>query len=87
MPSSQLPSVSPGLVCCNLADGLSCGTVLLAYDTLLTLSIELEYIWRKKFKLGTLLYLLARYAAILYFVVFTVVFFLDDPSFRVCFFP
>jgi Family of unknown function (DUF6533) len=87
MPPSQLPSVSPGLMCCNLADGLSLGTVLLAYDTLLTLSIELEYIWGKKFKLGTLLYLLARYTTILYLVLLPVVIVLDVPSLRVCFLP
>jgi Family of unknown function (DUF6533) len=74
-------------MCCNLADGLSLETVLFAYDTLLTLSIELEYIWGKKFKLGTLLYLLARYAAILDLMLVEVVLFLDVPSFRVCFFP
>jgi Family of unknown function (DUF6533) len=87
MPSPQLPLVSPELVYCNLADGLSLGTVLLAYDTLLTLSIELEYIWMKKFKLGTLLYLLARYAIILHLVLWAVILFLDVPSLQVCFFP
>jgi Family of unknown function (DUF6533) len=88
MPSPQLAPVSPGLVCaCILADRLSLGTVLLAYDTLLTLSIELEYIWVKKFKLGTLLYLLARYATIPYLVLSAVVPFLDVSSFRVCFLP
>jgi Family of unknown function (DUF6533) len=72
---------------CILADKLSLGTVLLAYDTLLTLSIELEYIWVKKFKLGTLLYLLARYAAILDLMLSAVGLFSDVPSVRVCFFP
>jgi Family of unknown function (DUF6533) len=74
-------------MCGNLADGLSRGTVLLAYDTLLTLSIELEYVWGKKFKLGTLLYLLARHAMILDLVLWAVVLFFDVPSLRVRFLP
>jgi Family of unknown function (DUF6533) len=73
-------------MCCNLADGILLGTVLLTYDTLLTLSIELEYIWGKKFKLGTLLYLLARYGIILYLVLLVVIH-LIGTSFRVCLFP
>jgi Family of unknown function (DUF6533) len=72
---------------CNLADGPTLGTVLLAYDTLLTLSIELEYIWGKQFKLGTLLYLLARYAAILDLVLSVVGLVLEASSLRVCFLP
>ncbi|KAF8573084.1 hypothetical protein K439DRAFT_1625314 [Ramaria rubella] len=38
---------------------------LLAYDTLLTFPSEVRFIWHKKFKLGTILYLLARYPALL----------------------
>ncbi|KAF8524763.1 hypothetical protein JB92DRAFT_2879205, partial [Gautieria morchelliformis] len=38
---------------------------LLAYDTLLTLPSEITYIWRRRVRLGTVLYLLARYPAIL----------------------
>lgn len=40
---------------------LTTETALLAYDTLLTLSDEIEYIWQKTYKLGKVLYLLARY--------------------------
>jgi Family of unknown function (DUF6533) len=40
--------------------------VLLAYDSLLTLPHEVRYIWTQKFKLGTALYLLARYPTLLY---------------------
>ncbi|KIJ40147.1 hypothetical protein M422DRAFT_256976 [Sphaerobolus stellatus SS14] len=36
----------------------------LVYDTLLTLEDEVTLIWRKKFGLGTILYLLARYCII-----------------------
>ncbi|KAF8579753.1 hypothetical protein K439DRAFT_1620294 [Ramaria rubella] len=36
-----------------------------AYDTLLTFPSEVRFIWHKKFKLGTILYLLARYPALL----------------------
>ncbi|KAF8579755.1 hypothetical protein K439DRAFT_1620295 [Ramaria rubella] len=34
---------------------------LLAYDTLLTFPYEVKFIWHKKFRLGTILYLLACY--------------------------
>ncbi|KAF8574282.1 hypothetical protein K439DRAFT_1624438 [Ramaria rubella] len=37
----------------------------LAYDTLLTFSSEVRFIWHKKFRLGTILYLLAHYPALL----------------------
>ena len=38
----------------------------LAYDSLLMLSEDVVYIWRNRWKLGTVLYLLARYATPLY---------------------
>ncbi|KAF8573382.1 hypothetical protein K439DRAFT_981130 [Ramaria rubella] len=38
---------------------------LFAYDTLLTLPSEVQYIWSKKIKLGSGLYLLTRYSALL----------------------
>ncbi|KAF8573868.1 hypothetical protein K439DRAFT_1624751 [Ramaria rubella] len=38
---------------------------LLAYDTLLTLPSEVRFIWHKKFRLGTILYLLACYPTLL----------------------
>ncbi|KAF8480622.1 hypothetical protein JB92DRAFT_1758532 [Gautieria morchelliformis] len=41
---------------------------LLAYDTLLTLPSEITYIWRRRVRLGTVLYLLARYPAFLSFI-------------------
>ncbi|KAF8532149.1 hypothetical protein JB92DRAFT_1589207 [Gautieria morchelliformis] len=44
---------------------------LLAYDTLLTLPSEITYIWHRRVRLGTVLYLLARYPALLDFI-FTV---------------
>ncbi|KAF8574557.1 hypothetical protein K439DRAFT_1624236 [Ramaria rubella] len=34
---------------------------LIAYDTFLTFPSEVRFIWHKKFRLGTILYLLARY--------------------------
>ena len=40
-------------------------TGLLVYDTLLTFLFEIKYIWRKKLKLGSVLYILARYPAVL----------------------
>ncbi|KAF8459725.1 hypothetical protein JB92DRAFT_3076807 [Gautieria morchelliformis] len=42
---------------------------LLAYDTLLTLPSEITYIWRRRVRLGTVLYLLARYPAFLNFII------------------
>jgi len=42
-------------------------TALLAYDTLLTFQDEVEYIWRRRIGLGTVLYVLARYAALIVF--------------------
>ena len=41
-------------------------TALLVYDTLLTLSLEVKHIWRKKLKLGSILYVFARYPAVFY---------------------
>jgi hypothetical protein len=38
---------------------------LLAYDTLLTLPSEITHIWGRRVRLGTVLYLLARYPALL----------------------
>ncbi|KAF8576831.1 hypothetical protein K439DRAFT_1622555 [Ramaria rubella] len=38
---------------------------LLAYDTLLTFPSEVRFIWHKKLQLGTILYLLAHYPALL----------------------
>ena len=50
----------------NSQHPLLVGTVLLPYDGLLTLSEEVTYIWNKKWKLGTVLYLLTRYPTLLY---------------------
>ena len=61
------------------------GTALLAYDSLLTLSEEVLYIWENKWKLGTLLYLLARYANILFLLIEIVLSFVNFTSPQVCF--
>ena len=37
---------------------------LLVYDTLLTFSLEVKYIWRKKIKIGSILYVFARYPTV-----------------------
>lgn len=39
--------------------------MILVYDTLLTFDDEVTHIWRRKFKIGSLLYILARYGTIL----------------------
>ena len=61
-------------------------TALLAYDSLLTLlEAEVTYIWKRKWKLGTVLYLLARYPALLYILI-SIIFSSSSISFQVCFF-
>ncbi|KAF8579117.1 hypothetical protein K439DRAFT_1620803 [Ramaria rubella] len=50
------------------SDGMAFNYVEIAaftYDTLLTFPTEVRFIWHKKFRLGTMLYLLARYSALL----------------------
>ncbi|KAF8527238.1 hypothetical protein JB92DRAFT_2826313 [Gautieria morchelliformis] len=42
---------------------------LFAYDTLLTLLSEITYIWHRRVRLGTVLYLLARYPVLLMFII------------------
>ena len=41
-------------------------TALLVYDTLFTFSLEVKHIWRKKLKLGSILYIFARYPTVFY---------------------
>ena len=82
-----LPLVSVRLVCKILANSSCClKTALLAYDSLLTLVEEVPYIWKQKWKLGTALYLLARYANILYILTERIVFFVNFTSLQVCFY-
>ena len=61
-------------------------TALLAYDSLLTLFEEVSYMWKKKWKLGTALYVLARYAMLLYIVIQTIFLLIGFASLQVCFF-
>ncbi|KAF8509033.1 hypothetical protein JB92DRAFT_2949208 [Gautieria morchelliformis] len=42
---------------------------LFAYDILLTLPYEITYIWHRRVRLGTVLYLLARYPALLLLII------------------
>ncbi|KAF8531490.1 hypothetical protein JB92DRAFT_22895 [Gautieria morchelliformis] len=42
---------------------------LFTYDTLLTLPSEITHIWQRGVRLGTVLYLLARYPAFLMFII------------------
>ena len=48
----------------NPANRLLLELVLLAYDSILTFHSEMEYVWKKKLKLGAALYLLTRYVTI-----------------------
>ena len=50
----------------NSAKQLSLGTVIVVYDTLITLSHEVEYIWLKNVRLGTILYLSTRYGILIF---------------------
>ncbi|KAF8532672.1 hypothetical protein JB92DRAFT_2839822 [Gautieria morchelliformis] len=47
---------------------LTCYTALLIYDTLLTLPSEIKHIWCKTVKIGTILYVFARYLLMALFV-------------------
>ncbi|KAF8524044.1 hypothetical protein JB92DRAFT_2882643 [Gautieria morchelliformis] len=51
-----------------LSDLYLVNTALLIYDTLLTLPSEIKHIWCKTVKIGTILYLFARYLLMAYFV-------------------
>jgi Family of unknown function (DUF6533) len=42
---------------------------LVAYDTLLTLPSKITHIWGRRVRLGTVLYLLARYPVLLYSII------------------
>ena len=64
--SFLVPSVSPWGVLWGLVVVSPIQTALLVYDTLLTLSLEVKYIWRKKLKLGSILYVFARYPIVFY---------------------
>ena len=66
--SLLLRSVSPWDVLWGLVVVSPFQTALLVYDTLLTFSLEVKHIWRKKLKLGSILYFFARYPAVLVFL-------------------
>ncbi|KAF8532684.1 hypothetical protein JB92DRAFT_2840078 [Gautieria morchelliformis] len=51
-----------------LSDKYLVNTALLIYDTLLTLPSEIKHIWCKTVKIGTILYLFARYLLMALFV-------------------
>ena len=64
--SLLLPSVSPWEVLWGLVVVSPFQTALLIYDTLLTFSLEVKHIWRKKLKLGSILYFFARYPTVFF---------------------
>ena len=67
------------------ANRLLLQTALLVYDSILTLSQEVHYIWKKKFKIGTALYMLARYAMLVYIFLQVLGSFVNIPSLQVRF--
>ena len=71
---------------CAILANIPAATALLTYDSLLKLSEELSYIWKKKWKFGTTLYYLVRYGMILFNFVQTISFVLGLASLQVCFF-
>ncbi|KAF8528547.1 hypothetical protein JB92DRAFT_2863017 [Gautieria morchelliformis] len=52
---------------------------LLVFDTLLTLPSESMYIWCRKVRLGTVLYILTRYATLVVFTLELYVSFFEGP--------
>ena len=58
--SRLMPLVSPWEVLWGLVVASPFQTTLFVYDTLLTPPLEVNYIWRKKLKLGSILYIFAR---------------------------
>ena len=72
----------PAVTCPNNSvNRLSLDTALLAYDTLITLPHEVEYIWPKKIRLGTMLYLMARYPLLVVLALNVI----PSESLQVCF--
>ena len=57
--------------------------VLLIFDTFLILPSEIKYIWSKKCRLGSVLYVLARYPALALFII-EIYSFLFVTSLQVC---
>ena len=55
--------MSPGIILRVALNILPFQTALLAYDTILTLPLEVKHIFRKKLRVGAVLYLFARYPA------------------------
>jgi Family of unknown function (DUF6533) len=68
------------------ANSLAVEIALLVYDSLLTIAPEIGYIWKTKFKLGTALYLLARYPLLLYHSLQIILALSNISSLQVCFF-
>ena len=58
--------------------------MLLTYDSLLTLSEEVPYIWKHKWKLGTALYLLVRHTMTLYSLMQIILNLTNFTSLQVC---
>ena len=55
-------------------------TVLLIYDTFLTLPDEIEYIWKRNFRLAAAFYLIADYEYIIYGMGYAIVIILAIPQ-------
>jgi Family of unknown function (DUF6533) len=66
----------------NPANSLLFDTALLVYDSFLTLSQEIHYVWNRKFRLGTILYVLSRYTMVLYLLIEFIG--TSFPSLQVC---
>ena len=54
----------------NPPNNLWLDVVLLVYDTIVTFPTEMEYVWKKTWKLGTALYVLARYSGLFSIVLY-----------------
>ncbi|KAF8532683.1 hypothetical protein JB92DRAFT_2840006 [Gautieria morchelliformis] len=62
-PSAEIQVLSDKYVLTTLT------LALLIYDTLLTLPCKIKHIWCKTVKIGTILYLFARYLSVVLFLV------------------
>ncbi|KAF8585187.1 hypothetical protein K439DRAFT_1616140 [Ramaria rubella] len=62
---------------------ICCAVTAFVYDTLLTFPSEVRCIWQKKFQLGTILYILARYATLLELLLSVFNIFATIPSLQV----
>ena len=70
-------ALNPALSICSFL------LVLILFDTLLSLPSEIRYIWCKKPRLGSILYILARYSTLTVLIIYMYIIFFVT-SLQVC---